>query len=329
MHSILVTGGAGFIGSHLSEALLRRGHRVVLLDNFCDFYPPAIKAANVAMVRRAAKATGSPLCILAGDIRRPDDVERALHALGPAENAGVVHLAAMAGVRPSIEHPQLYYDVNINGTHTLFEACRRFGVRRIAFASSSSVYGNNEKVPFAESDPVDHPISPYAASKKSGELLCHHYHHLYGFSVACLRFFTVYGPRQRPDLAIHKFARLMATGRPLPFYGDGSTRRDYTYVADTLQGITGAMRWLEQNAEPVYGIFNLGESQTVELSTLVRLLGVAMGIEPVLERLPMQPGDVLCTYADIGKARGVLGYNPQVKIEEGIPRFVEWFKNHN
>jgi len=324
--SILVTGGAGFIGSHLCETLLAEGRRVVLFDNFNDFYDPAIKVANLSAVRRAAAASGGRLTVLKGDLRSAADLERAFFALGPAEGAAVVHLAAMAGVRPSIENPLLYNEVNITGTLNLLEACRRFGVKRLAFASSSSVYGNNEKVPFAESDAVDHPISPYAATKKAGELLCHNYHHLYGMSVAALRFFTVYGPRQRPDLAIHKFARLISENRPLPFFGDGTTRRDYTYITDTLQGVTGALRWLETADSPVYDIFNLGESRTVELSTLVRLLGEALGSEPELNRQPMQPGDVVCTFAEIGKARRVLGYAPKVAIEEGVVRFVEWFR---
>lgn len=322
---VLVTGGAGFIGSHLSEALLRQGRRVVVLDNCCDFYDPRVKAANLAAVRRTAAETGSSLSILQGDLRRPGDLERAVLALQTPETGAVVHLAAMAGVRPSIENPALYYEVNVTGTLNLLEACRRFGLRRLAFASSSSVYGNNEKVPFTEDDPVDRPISPYAATKKAGELQCHNYHHLYGISVACLRFFTVYGPRQRPDLAIHKFARLIQAGRSLPFFGDGTTRRDYTYVTDTLQGVLGSLAWLERSPAPVYEIFNLGESRTVDLATLVRLLGEALGRQPQLERLPMQPGDVDCTFADIAKARRLLGYDPLVAIEEGIPRFIEWF----
>ncbi|MBE0596727.1 MAG: GDP-mannose 4,6-dehydratase [Desulfuromonadales bacterium] len=326
--SILVTGGAGFIGSHLCEALLRQGRRVVVLDNLCDFYAPEIKAANLAAVRRVAAQAGGELVILRGDIRRPVDLERAFLALGPPAQAAVVHLAAMAGVRPSIERPQLYYEVNVTGTLNLLEQCRHNGVRHLAFASSSSVYGNNEKVPFAETDPVDQPISPYAATKKAGELQCHNYHHLYGISVACLRFFTVYGPRQRPDLAIHKFARLIQAGRSLPFFGDGTTRRDYTYVTDTLQGVLGSLAWLERCPAPVYEIFNLGESRTVDLATLVRLLGEALGRQPQLERLPMQPGDVDCTFADIAKARRLLGYDPQVAIEEGIPRFVDWFQEN-
>jgi UDP-glucuronate 4-epimerase len=326
MDSILVTGGAGFIGSHLCETLLRQGRRVVLFDNFNDFYSPEIKMANLEAVRRTAAETEGHLTVLRGDLRSPGDLRRAFLALGSSDKSAVVHLAAMAGVRPSIENPLLYNEVNVTGTLNLLEECRRSGVKRLAFASSSSVYGNNEKVPFSETDPVDLPISPYAATKKAGELLCHNYHHLYGLSVACLRFFTVYGPRQRPDLAIHKFTRLISENRPLPFFGDGSTRRDYTYVTDTLQGVTGALRWLENADRPVYEIFNLGESRTVDLFTLVRLLGEAMGREPELSRLPMQPGDVLCTYADIGKSRRMLGYAPEVGIEEGIGRFVEWFR---
>lgn len=324
--SVLVTGGAGFIGSHLCEALLSRGTRVVVLDNFCDFYDPAVKETNAAQILRFAASSPGELVVLKGDIRRSGDMERAILALGEPGNAAVVHLAAMAGVRPSIENPRLYNDVNVAGTLEVLEACRRNGIRRLSFASSSSVYGNNAKVPFSEADSVDHPISPYAATKKSGELLCHNYHHLYGLSVACLRFFTVYGPRQRPDLAIHKFAKLIDQGRPIPFFGDGTTRRDYTYVTDTLQGILGSLDWLCAAPSPVFDVFNLGESQTVELSSLVGLLGSALGREPALERLPMQPGDVLCTYADISKARALLGYNPQVCIEEGIPLFVDWFR---
>ncbi len=329
LSSFLVTGGAGFIGSHLAEALLRPGNRVVILDNFNAFYEPSIKETNAEGIRRTAEREGGELILLKGDIRNSEDLLRAVDAMGPLESSAVVHLAAMAGVRPSIENPLLYSDVNITGTLRLLEVCRERGISRIAFASSSSVYGNNEKVPFSEKDPVDRPISPYAVTKKAGELLCHNYHHLYDMSVACLRFFTVYGPRQRPDLAIHKFARLIEAGSELPFFGDGTTRRDYTYVTDTLDGVLGALRWLDAAEEPVYDIFNLGESRTVELSELVRLLGKAMGQEPRLNRMPMQPGDVLCTYADIDKARRILGYNPGIDIENGIPRFVEWFRENS
>ncbi|HKK00662.1 MAG TPA: GDP-mannose 4,6-dehydratase [Desulfuromonadales bacterium] len=324
--AVLVTGGAGFIGSHLCEALLRLGKRVVAFDNFNGFYDPALKRANLAEVRRTAAQCGAALTTLKGDLRSAADLERAFTALGDPSCAAVVHLAAMAGVRPSIADPLLYSDVNITGTLQVLEACRRFGVRRLASASSSSVYGNNRKVPFAESDSVDHPISPYAATKKAGELLCHNYHHLHGLSIACLRFFTVYGPRQRPDLAIHKFTRLMSEGKPIPFYGDGSTRRDYTYITDTLQGVLGALRWLGDGDAPRFDVFNLGESRTVELSLLVQVLGETLGVEPVLERLPMQPGDVECTYADIDKARRLLGYRPEIQLEEGLALFAAWFR---
>jgi len=323
--SVLVTGGAGFIGSHLCEELLRRGRRVLILDNFNDFYDPVIKKANLSDVFCTAKTQGGELVLFKGDLRSPGDCQRAVAALGDPADAAVIHLAAMAGVRPSLENPRLYYDVNVTGTLNLMEACRERGVKKVLFASSSSVYGNNEKVPFLESDPVDNPISPYAATKKMGELLCYNYHHLYDFSVACLRFFTVYGPRQRPDLAIHKFAFLLKSGKEIPFFGDGTTRRDYTYVTDTLQGILGALAWVEGADVPCYDIFNLGESRTVDLSTLVRLIGGAMGVEPVLNRFPMQPGDVLCTYADISKAKEKLGYAPHIAIEEGITLFMEWF----
>lgn len=324
--TVLVTGGAGFIGSHLVEALLTGGRQVVVFDNFNDFYDPDLKLANVAALRRHARIADVDLRILKGDLRSVADVERALATLGDPDRSAVVHLAAMAGVRPSIRQPRLYQTVNVDGTLNLLEACRGAGVRRLLFASSSSVYGNNAKVPFAEDDPVDAPISPYAMTKKAGELLCHNYHHLYRMSVACLRFFTVYGPRQRPDLAIRKFTSLIATDSPLPFYGDGSTRRDYTYVDDTVQGVLGALAWLEGAAEPRYRIFNLGESQTVTLARLVDLLGRALGRTPRLERLPQQPGDVLCTFADIARARAELGYAPQVGIEEGLDRFVAWFR---
>lgn len=326
--AVLITGGAGFIGSHLAELLLRQGCRVVLLDNFNAFYDPAAKRRNVAVIQRTAAATGAPLAVVKGDIRSAADVERALLALGPGGDQAVIHLAAMAGVRPSIDDPLLYHEVNIGGTLQLLEGCRAFGLKRLIFASSSSVYGNNPQIPFTESDAVDHPISPYAATKKAGELLCHNYHHLYGFSVACLRFFTVYGPRQRPDLAIHKFARLLADNRPLPFFGDGSTRRDYTYITDTLQGIVGALGWLGQSENPRYEIFNLGEARTVSLEELLRLLEQALGCTAKLERLPLQPGDVACTYADIGKARKFLAYAPEVPIEVGIRLFVEWFREN-
>jgi len=327
LQPVVITGGAGFIGSHLAETLLRQGRSVIVLDNLNDFYDPALKISNLSCIRKTAEMTDGRLKVMAGDICRTGDVLAAIRAALPDGLPVMVHLAAMAGVRPSIQDPLLYEKVNISGTLCVLEACRRGGVKQLAFGSSSSVYGNNEKVPFGENDAVDNPISPYAATKKACELLCHTYFHLFGISMACLRFFTVYGPRQRPDLAIHKFARLMAAGKPLPFFGDGSTRRDYTFISDTLQGILGALNWLERSPQPIFDIFNLGESRTVTLAQLVELLGKELGIPARLEKLPMQPGDVECTYADIEKARRMLGYDPQVPIEEGIVRFVEWFRN--
>jgi UDP-glucuronate 4-epimerase len=315
---ILVTGAAGFIGSHLTEHLLAEGHEVAGLDNFYPFYDPDIKRHNL----EAAHASGR-FQLLEGDLRDERFLARSFDACQPDV---LIHLAAMAGVRPSIQDPGLYFDVNVRGTLNLLEQCRQGGVRRILFASSSSVYGANPDVPFRETDRVDNPISPYAASKKAGELLCHTYHHLHQLSIACLRFFTVYGPRQRPDLAIHKFARLIDAGKPIPFFGDGTTRRDYTYIDDTVAGVLGALRWVSAPGSARYDLFNLGESRTVALSELVELLEAALGKKAILQRLPDQPGDVPITYADIRRARAQLGYDPQVPIEEGIQRFIAWFR---
>ena len=315
--NVLVTGGAGFIGSHLCQRLLDRGDRVVCVDNFDPFYDPGFKRRTVEALSR------SPGFRLAeADIR---DVDAMAAAAGGEAVDAIVHLAARAGVRPSTEDPLLYTRVNVEGTTAMLELARRLGVRTFVFGSSSSVYGDSAPAPFREDDPVAFPISPYAATKRAGELLCHTYAHLHGLSVVCLRFFTVYGPRQRPDLAIHKFARLMAAGEPIPFFGDGSTRRDYTYVDDIVQGVEGAMAYAA--AHPgCFELFNLGESDTVPLSRLVELLGAALGVEPVLRRLPAQPGDVEQTFADVSRARAMLGYAPGVRIEQGIPRFVEWFR---
>ena len=319
---ILVTGSAGFIGGHLCESLLGRGDAVVGVDNFDPFYDPAVKRRTVEMLAASGRFQQ-----VEADIRDPAALEAGLAAAGvrPGGVDAIVHLAARAGVRPSIEDPLLYSQVNLDGTVALLEAARRLEVGAFVFGSSSSVYGNSTAIPFREDNPVAAPISPYAATKRAGELLCHAYAHLHGLAVVCLRFFTVYGPRQRPDLAIHKFARLMSAGEPIPFFGDGSTRRDYTYAADIVQGIEGAIAYAA--AHPgCFEIFNLGESDTVSLARLVELLGAALDREPVLRRLPAQPGDVDVTYADISRARALLGYDPRVRIEEGVPRFVEWFR---
>ncbi len=309
-----VTGSAGFIGSHLCQRLLRDGWEVVGLDNFDDFYSPAVKRANIA-----ACLTNDGFRLVEGDIRDVAVVEGIL-ADGGADI--IVHLAAKAGVRPSIEDPVGYQDVNVGGTVVMLEAARRFGVGKFVFASSSSVYGNNEKVPFVETDNVDYPISPYAATKKAGELLCHTFSHLYGIDMTCLRFFTVYGPRQRPDLAIHKFSRLIEAGEPIDVFGDGSMRRDFTYIDDIIDGIVAAMDRIEG-----YEIYNLGESRPVRLDELICRIEEALGKKAKINRLPMQPGDVKQTYADVTKAVERLGYQPKTEIEVGLARFAEWLKS--
>ena len=312
---ILVTGAAGFIASHLTERLLGAGHAVVGLDNFDDFYDPAIKEENLQEARDHSSFT-----LVRGDIRDPGTLAGLPDGIGT-----VVHIAARAGVRPSIAYPVLYYDVNVTGTLRLLEFARERGINRFVSASSSSVYGNNPKVPFSEDDRVDNPISPYAASKKAGELLCHSYTHLYGITCLNLRFFTVYGPRQRPDLAIHKFARLLAAGEEIPMFGDGTTQRDYTYVDDILQGVEGAIGWVGEN-EGAFDIVNLGESRTIELMEMIRVVGEELGVEPRIKRLPMQPGDVERTFADISKARRLLGYDPRWEFREGVRAFVRWLQ---
>jgi len=317
---ILVTGGAGFIGSHLAEALLRRGDDVVILDNFNDFYDPRIKRANLEAV---AVANGAPLGegaarLVDGDIR---DAGLMAEVMSEGFDA-VVHLAAMAGVRPSLEDPLLYQDVNVRGLVVLLEELRQRPGTRFVFASSSSVYGGNTDVPFREDADVPRPVSPYAATKRAGELMCYTHHHLYGIPTACLRFFTVFGPRQRPEMAIHKFVRMTLQGEPLPFFGDGTTRRDYTYVDDIIDGVVRAIDRCEG-----YEIYNLGESRTTSLDELVGLIGEACGRAPELDRRPMQPGDVLVTYADVSKAREKLGYDPHTTVAEGLERFVAWYRS--
>lgn len=311
--NFLVTGGAGFIGSHVCERLLALGHAVWVLDDLNGFYDCTIKQGNL----RALQATGQAFTFFQGELND----RAALDTLFKTTRFDqVIHLAARAGVRPSLAEPALYQRVNVEGTVNLLEAARLAGVKKMTMASSSSVYGINAKVPFSESDPIFSAISPYAASKLACEALGHVYHHVYGMDVAMLRFFTVYGPRQRPDLAIHKFAQLIRRGKPIPVFGDGSTARDYTYVTDTVDGVIACTR-----QEFGYEIFNLGESQTVTLSRLIELLEKALGQKAIIDRQPAQPGDVPITYANIEKARGRLGYNPGIKIEDGIPRFVEWF----
>jgi UDP-glucuronate 4-epimerase len=311
---ILLTGGAGFIGSHVGERLLARGDAVHVLDNFNDFYDPALKRANARLLAQAGAE------VTAGDIRDRELVGRLFSGAG---FDAVVHLAAMAGVRPSLADPLLYADVNVRGTLILLEELRRRPATKLVFASSSSVYGDREDLPFREQDDIHHPVSPYAATKRAGELLCYTHHHLYGIPTTCLRFFTVYGPRQRPEMAIAKFVAAAMAERPVPFFGDGSSRRDYTYIDDIVDGV---VRALDRCAG--YEIYNLGESATTSLSELVRLIGAACGREPRLERRPPQPGDVLVTCADVTKARERLGYDPRVGVAEGLARYVAWARAH-
>jgi UDP-glucuronate 4-epimerase len=318
MRKIFVTGGAGFIGSHLVDRLLGEGEwQVTVVDDFNDFYSPEIKHRNIA-----AHVASPHYRIIDADIRD----WRTMQAIFAEYSFDIViHLAARAGVRPSLAEPRLYAETNVNGTLNLLELARQHHIGHFVFGSSSSVYGINSKVPFSEDDPIYQPISPYAATKAAGELLCHTYSHLYGMRIVCLRFFTVYGARQRPDLAIHKFARLITGGQPIQVFGDGTTRRDYTYVDDIVAGVRAA---IDYGATP-FEIFNLGESQTVELNELISLLENSLGVKAVIDRQPLQPGDVPITFADITKSREMLGYDPQTKIADGIPKFVEWFKTVN
>lgn len=323
---ILVTGGAGFIGSHLCEELLKQNKKVVLVDNFNNFYNPVIKYRNVEEIRTTMKENQideGNLVIFKEDIRNQDGLDKIFKQYSPMT---VVHLAAMAGVRPSIQDPLLYEEVNIKGTLNVLEMCKKYGVKSLIFASSSSVYGNNKKVPFSEEDSVDQPISPYAATKKAGELFCYTYHSLYDINVACLRFFTVYGPRQRPDLAIHKFTKLIMEDKEIPFYGDGSTRRDYTYIDDIIDGVIKAINWVNED-EKRFNIFNLGESHTVSLAEMVTILEEVIGKTAKIKSLPMQQGDVVKTYADIYKAKSILGYYPFGDFKIGMQKFVAWYYN--
>lgn len=309
---VLLTGAAGFIGSHTAEALLARGDEVVGYDNFNAFYDPSIKRRNAAALstRRGFSMIEADLCD-----------EAALDAAFRDHRFdAVIHLAAWAGVRPSIDAPGVYMDSNVRGLTNVLERMRKASVQRLVFASSSSVYGGRTEVPFRETDVVDRPISPYAATKKAGEVLCATWNHLHGIHVAALRYFTVYGPRQRPEMAIHKFATMIARGRSIPIYGDGSSARDYTYIADIVQGTVAALDHCEG-----YEIYNLGESHTTRLDSLVEKLGRALGMTPKTHREPDQPGDVPITFADITHAREKLGYAPTTLIDEGLARFAEWF----
>ncbi|MDH3627653.1 MAG: GDP-mannose 4,6-dehydratase [Acidobacteriota bacterium] len=313
--TILVTGGAGFIGSHLAEALLARNDRVVVLDNFDPFYEESIKRRYIQKAQKS-----SDYRLVEGDIRDSDTLERLF-----AEKSfdAVIHLAARAGVRPSIEDPVEYCSVNVDGTSKLLEACRNHRVETFVFGSSSSVYGNNRKVPFAEDDPVDRPISPYAATKKAGEVICHTYHHLYGMKIACLRFFTVYGPRQRPEMAIHKFVRKIFNEETLDQYGDGGSARDYTFVADIVRGIVAAMERASS-----YHIWNLGGSECLKLSELIAAIASEVGKPAKIRQLPLQAGDVDQTWADITRAREELDWKAETTHGEGLKQFISWYREH-
>ncbi len=309
---ILVTGGAGFIGSHVVDHLTARGDTVAVIDDFNDYYAPSFKRANVE------KALGTPgYQLFEGDIADRETLRKAVSASRPDM---IIHLAARAGVRPSVEQPFLYQRVNVEGTLNVLECAREFGVRKITFGSTSSVYGVNSKVPFSEGDAILNIVSPYAATKLGAEALCRAYSHLHKLDIAVLRFFSVYGPRGRPDMAIYQFTERILGGRPIPMFGDGSSERDYTYVEDIAQGVLATT-----TREFGFDVFNLGESQVTSLKGLICLLEKSVGKPALIQRLPEQPGDVPRTFADIGKSRRVLDYNPRTKIEEGIPKFVAWF----
>jgi UDP-glucuronate 4-epimerase len=333
--NFLITGGAGFIGSHVCERLLRDGHSVWAFDDLNHHYDPQLKRRNLREIQALAPwnnpaqapakagspvystGQGKPFEFVHGDITDRAALDEIFSSVRFDQ---VIHLAARAGVRPSLADPALYQRVNVEGTVNVLEAARTNHVKKITIASSSSVYGMNSKTPFSESDPIFSAVSPYAASKLACEALGHVWHHIYGLDVAMLRFFTVYGPRQRPDLVIYKFAKLISAGKPIPVFGDGSAARDYTFITDTLDGIIACTQ-----REFGYEIFNLGESQTVKLDYLIELLEKSLGKKAVIDRQPVQPGDVPITFADISKARARLGYRPSVKIEQGIPKFVDWF----
>ncbi len=327
MSRYLVTGGCGFIGSHVVERLLERGDAVRVLDNFDPFYDRRTKEANLAQAFARSEACAGDFAFVEGDLREPTAVARATEGCD-----GIVHLAALAGVRPSIERPVDYWDVNLTGTQCLLNAALdRAKVEgrklRFVFGSSSSVYGGNDKVPFHEDDPVLAPVSPYAATKRSGELQCSTFHHLTGVPVSCLRFFTVFGPRQRPEMAIHKFTRMIEDGQEIPMFGDGSSSRDYTFVSDIVDGVLAALDRCGNGQHPGFRIYNLGGAATTTLRELIDTIGKALGKEPRVQQLPDQPGDVPRTFADVSRAAAELDYSPKVPVAEGIPRFVEWYRD--
>lgn len=320
MKTYLITGGAGFIGSHLADNLLKEGYKVIVIDNFCDFYSPDLKERNVK------ENLNNPNYLL-----YRIDIRDCLAVNGVFESNKidcVIHLAAMAGVRPSIENPTLYQEVNCLGTQNILECMKKHGVNKLVMASSSSVYGNCKEVPFKETFVVDYAISPYAATKKANEVMTHVYHALDNMNVIMLRFFTVFGPRQRPDLAINKFTRLMLAGEEIPMFGDGSTSRDYTYVEDIVDGIKKSIKYVEENNN-VYEIINLGNSSPISLKNMINTIGEVLEVKPKIKELPMQPGDVERTYADITKAKTLLEYNPKTTFKEGIEKFVKWYKNED
>lgn len=319
MKTYLITGGAGFIGSSLSERLIKEGNRVVAIDNFCDFYNPTIKENNVKELIK-----NSNFKLYRNDIRDRQSVKKIFEE----NNIDIVmHLAAMAGVRPSIENPVLYQEVNCMGTQNILEEMKAHNVKNLVMASSSSVYGNCKEVPFKENMIVDFAISPYAATKKANEVMTHVYHKLFDMNVIMLRFFTVYGPKQRPDLAINKFTRLMLEDKEIPMFGDGTTSRDYTYIDDIVDGIIRSCNYVENNND-VYEILNLGNSSPVSLKEMINIIGQAIGVKPKIKQLPMQPGDVDRTFADISKAKKLIGYNPKTSFKEGIERFIKWYKEN-
>ena len=318
MKTYLITGGAGFIGSTLAERLLKEGNKVIVIDNFCDYYDIKLKEKNIKVLEKYENFK-----LYQEDIRNKKEIEKIFN-----ENKidCVVHLAAMAGVRPSIENPILYQEVNGIGTQNILEAMRNTNVTRGVFASSSSVYGNMKTSPFTEEMIVDYAISPYAATKNANEVMAHVYHQLFDINIIMLRFFTVFGPKQRPDLAINKFTKLMLNGEEIPMFGDGSTARDYTYVDDIVDGIIKSANYVSEH-EKVYEILNLGNSSPVSLKEMIETIGEVLNIEPKINQLPMQPGDVDLTYASIEKAKKLIGYNPQTSFKEGITKFIEWYKN--